>query len=140
MSTTKKHQIDEINQLSTSDKRRRTRSKNIGIRSIECLLETIASTFVDIDSQSSNTENNDETNVNLYLETPNKLIQKRKDKLLDYEFAKSNIEKRNENVTSGCEGPIHWRISRRFKRNWNQKSMKERCEYQGYVFSENDTK
>jgi hypothetical protein len=34
--------------------------------------------------------------VTKYLETPNKLIQKRKDKLLDYEFAKSNIEKRNE--------------------------------------------
>ena len=30
------------------------------------------------------------------LETPNKLIEKRNDKLLDYEFAKSNIEKMNE--------------------------------------------
>jgi hypothetical protein len=30
------------------------------------------------------------------LETPNKLIEKRSDKLLDYEFAKSNIEKLND--------------------------------------------
>lgn len=28
-----------------------------------------------------------------YLEIPNKLIQKRHDKLLDYEFARCNIEK-----------------------------------------------
>jgi hypothetical protein len=31
-----------------------------------------------------------------HLETPNKLIEKRNDKLLDYEFAKSNIEKLND--------------------------------------------
>lgn len=31
-----------------------------------------------------------------YLEIPNKLIEKRHDKLLDYEFAKSNVEKLKE--------------------------------------------
>lgn len=36
------------------------------------------------------------TKLQKYLETPNKLIQKRNDKLLDYEFAKSNMEKLND--------------------------------------------